>query len=217
MATRSWVHAHYWPKRAGAANYRFCRHCWPDEDSQPSVEKIRVLLEAGFNPGGAFVGCVANKESPGNLINHMRSKHPEELPQDVSATRKAVTDTAGELSFKLDEVLLREWAVRICLGSLSPTRMIDDPNVRSVLERRLKGLAHATRLQQEITAALKDIHQEVLTKLKTAKDSGSKFTIMADTWTTKTKRRSSYCCIYLCLGLLKKISFGACSSSVRLK
>ena len=182
---RSWVHSLFWPKRIGAGDYRFCKVCYPQEEEQPSVDEVKYLIDNQFLPSHAFKGCVQYVSSPSGLANHIRSKHPAQVPDHIQLQRSA--GTLGNKNAKLDLELLTLWAQHIVIGSLREVDLIDDPRVRAVLAPRLPGLAHEDRLQKEVDSCIERIRLEVRTIVQKAKAEGAKFCVSADSWKRLTK------------------------------
>ena len=149
---RSWVHSLFWSKRIGAGDYKFCKVCYPQEEEQPSVDEVKYLIDNQFLPSHAFKGCVQYVSSPSGLANHIRSKHPAQVPDHIQLQRSA--GTLGNKNAKLDLELLTLWAQHIVIGSLREVDLIDDPHVRAVLAPRLPGLAHEDRLQKEVDSCI---------------------------------------------------------------
>lgn len=193
-AERSWVHSMFWPKRMGAGDDRFCKLCFAEEDEQPSVDQVRQLIDAGFAPSGAFRGCVLNKDTPSAMMNHVRAKHPQHLPEYVQEDR---TQGSPHKKRKLDRDLLASWAEHVVLGALREVDFIDDPHVRAVLEPRLPGLGHEDSLQKEVDACVGRIRSEVRRKIAEAKAGKAKFCLSADSWKPKMRLRRSYVAVYL--------------------
>jgi len=191
---RGWVHQHFWPKRAGAGDYRCCKKCWPEEDRQPSVEHIAQLANNGFVPGLHIDGLCLNQHSPGAMTNHIKDHHEYLLPEGVMATRVAQN---GLVQTKVNPDMQREWSVNVVLGALQPVGLVSNKYVRTVLTRRMPGLGAETTLQAEVDQTIRDIQAEVREELSAAKSAGCKFVISADCWKPKMKRRRHYCAVYL--------------------
>ena len=184
----SFAHRHFWPKRLGCEHCRFCKECYPQEDDQPSVEDVRKILDAGFSPSASYSGCVRNESSPSSMINHLMHCRPELCQQQVFR---------GERDVPVDPELMREWALGICICSLRPLGLVDDPHVRKALAPRLKGLGSKATLQEAVDQTIKEIREQVKEKIAQARDENARFVISGDCWKPKMKRENHYLAVYL--------------------
>ena len=195
MKTRSKIHDLFWEKRLGCGDYRFCKLCWSQEEELPEVEKVQHLIEAGFSPSTSFRGCVLNRSSPANMMNHIRAKHHDHLPQNLQEGRTAASP--GEKKASIDLTLLRDWAANLVLGALKEVSLIDNDYLRAVLQDRIPGLAHSSRLQEEVDSVVGDLRAEVQKRVGEAAKQGAKFVLSADSWKPRMRVRRSYVAVYL--------------------
>ena len=87
------------------------------------------------------MGWVSVKmSSTSNMINHIRSHHPEMVPSEVPEDRRAPD------VHNLDRSLLREWGERMVLKPLQPSGLVEETKCISVLQ----GLGGKTKLRQEV-------------------------------------------------------------------
>ena len=195
MAARSQVHALFWPKRLGTQHYRFCKLCFPSEGDVPKVDDVKQVMDAGFEPSKEWRGCVLNRHTPSNMVNHIRSKHPQHLPEHMQLVRAC--EDPDMRKKKIDLQLLRSWAEHMVLGALMPVNLIDDMHLRAVLDPRLPGLAHGGKLQEEVDCVVQGLRDEVARRVAEAKEQGCRFCISADGWKPRMKIRRSYVAVYL--------------------
>lgn len=124
------------------------------------------------------------------MLNHLRAKHPEVLPEHVGAGRSSEASTKRDA---LDSKLVSNW---VCLGSLKPIAMIDDPHIRAVFEGRLQ-LCHEDRLAREVEAVIGEIKEQVKSEVQAARDSGCRFCLSGDSWRPKMRVRKCFLAVYL--------------------
>ena len=172
----SWAHEHLWPKRPGCGYYRFCKHCQKDVEKQPTAEQIAQCVRDGGNPGRELDGCAQNNGSPSAMATHVKEQHSALAPQDVNGRKGQFTDATE----KVDDDLMRDWSTNVSLDTLQALRLIDDPGVRVVFCKRIKGLGGRTRLRKEIESNVEDIREEVTEKLAQASADGCRFCISGD-------------------------------------
>ena len=172
MKTRSKIDDLFWEKRLGCGDHRFCKLCWSQEEEVevPEVEKVQHLIEAGFSPSTSFRGCVLNRSSPANMMNHINAKHQDHSPQNSQEGRTAAS--TGEKKASIDLTLLRDWAANLVLG--------DNDDLRAVLQDCIPGLAHSSRLQEEVDSVVGDLRAEVQKRVAEAVKQGAKFVLRAD-------------------------------------
>ena len=188
----SWVYEHFSDARESCGNYRICRICNP---ALPEDKVIAGMVARGEHPGRMFQGvCQILGSSPSSLINHVRNKHPECLPEGMSPSRTGGAEAGNPNPAKIDMELMTEWAEHVCLRCLLPVSTITD--MRPVLASRLKGLGGETKLQECVDAVVDSIRGEVAAELKSAQESGCKFCLSADTWKPKSKRRQLFLAMY---------------------
>ncbi|CAK9021103.1 Putative cytochrome P450 120, partial [Durusdinium trenchii] len=187
-AERSWVHREFWPARPGVP-VRFCRRC---NAVEPSLEEVQNVIDRGGKPRRHWKGA-CGFASTSAMVNHMRDCHEDALPETVSTERSTPSKSAK----KVDLQLMREWVIYLVLGCLLPFRLVHNRYVKAFLSPRLPGLGGKHALDLEFKAVMQDLREKVLSMIRAARDSGCRFTLSADTWKPKMKRRKHYLACHL--------------------
>lgn len=151
--SKSWVHELFWPKHPDTGHYRFCKIC---NEECPDPRQVAELQKKGTPLSSIYMGVVQNDCSPSSMINHVRAKHEDQLPEHTPVKRKRSDLEEEEMPCK-DHRLLRDWATNMCLGSMCPVKMVRDPNVRKTLHKRLGGLPTDTQIRSELQDVISDI------------------------------------------------------------
>ena len=191
--SKSWVHELFWPKHPDTGHYRFCKIC---NEECPDPREVAELQKKGTPLSSMYIGVVQNDCSPSSMINHVRAKHGDHLPEHTPVKRKRSDLEEEEMPCK-DHRLLREWATNMCLGSMYPVKMVRDPNVRKPLHKRLGGLPTDTQIRSALQDVISDIRAQVRSLIGEAQRQGIQFILSADTWKPKTKKRPHFLAIYL--------------------
>jgi hypothetical protein len=118
------------------------------------------------------------------MINHLLRCWPEVCQERTSRVPQEAA--------AVDQGLMREWALHICIKSLRPVGMIADPDVRAVLAGRLRGLGGKQVLQAEVDDVIVGIRLEVLEQIRVAIRERARFTISGDCWKPKMKRKAHF-------------------------
>ena len=95
--------------------------------------------------------------------------------------------------------LLRDWAQNVVLGALKEVEveLIDNSYLRNCLESRVPGLAHSSKLQEEVDTVVEELKTEVERRVSDAVRQGAKFVVSADSWKPRMRVRRSYLAVYL--------------------
>ena len=126
----SWVHEHFW--KVGASQFRFCKHC---NSTAPTEDVLEELSKNNRHPGTVYLGACKYDSSPSTLINHMRAKHAELLPAEVSEHRK--TESGDLKDSEPDSDLLAQWAEEVVWQALEAGKRSIKPR-KSPPARRAK-------------------------------------------------------------------------------
>ena len=156
MGSTSWVHKLFHPKRVGAGDYRFCKHadCWPTVESQPAVEDLRRLSDAGWRASGVYACCCLNKAgSTSSMVNHTRGIHSERLPEGIQKERQG--EDGDPARDKVDPALMREWSTQLVLKCLHPVSLVED--VKAV--PHIKNLGGSSMLQGVVNEQINEIEK----------------------------------------------------------
>ena len=166
-------------KRSLAKDFRFCKLCWESEPAEETVSQCP-------NPSAKWYGvvkCVGG--STAAMINHLRSVHPEQLPDSVSVDRSQNKRVA------VDPVALHGWSTHMVLGQLLPVRAVEAG--RKVFPQ----LSGKTALQTEVECQIKEIKMELASCIGKAREFGCKFAVSCDSWKTKCVRQQHYVCLLM--------------------
>ena len=94
----NWAHEYFHSKREELGHLRFCQLSY---EQQPEVEEVLEKLRSGTSIVRAYPGSVHNDSSPSSMINHLRAKHPEVVPDDTPKRESLITwATLGRKKFK---------------------------------------------------------------------------------------------------------------------
>ena len=188
----SFAHEYFHEKRPETGNLRWCKLCAPE---QPALQEVQAAVEAGKNLSREFLGAIQNDGSTSAMVNHLRAKHEDVLPEGIGLKRKA---SAEESEMRpRDKTMCRDWVEHMLFAALEPARLVESKHAKAVLVPRLGPLPSRKEITREADRALEDIRQEVSELVQAAVDAGAKFTLSADTWKPKAKRRRHYLAMYL--------------------
>lgn len=195
----NWAHEYFHSKREELGHLRFCQLCY---EQQPEVEEVLEKLRSGTSIVRAYPGSVHNDSSPSSMINHLRAKHPEVVPDDTPKKRKSdhLGDVGSEKVQKTkckDKTLTRDWVEHLIIANLEPVRKAESKHMRALLVPRLGPLPSRKDLDKEFEVVVQDIRDEVAARVAEALKSGSKFCISGDTWKNKGRKRRHYLACYL--------------------
>ena len=182
----AWVHQHFHQKRAGCGPYRFCKLCWQTE---VAVDDVQLVFERGFNPSGCWAGCIKHEDgSTASMVNHIRAKHKDLLPEEMQRKRKNCIESS-----RVDHDLMRRFSTHMILEGLLPENVVN--NARELTE--LGGLGTRRTFQNEVDKQIKDIKAEVRQEVEQAVSDGCRFVFSTDGGKTKTVRTKRYLAMLL--------------------
>ena len=121
--------------------------------------------------------------STAGMINHIRSLHPEKMPESVSVRR-----ADGKRS-KVDPLALRGWSTHMVLGQLLSVRAVEA--ARQVFPQ----LGGRSMLLKGVEHQVDDIKMEMSSAALAAAESGCKCAKSCDSWKTKCVRQQHYICV----------------------
>ena len=157
-------------------------------------DNCRFLTEAsGAKPKDTWEGVISVQTSTSALINHIRSLHPEDLPDEVSPQRKK--GVGDQIPPNAD--LMKDWAAYMVFGAMLPVRLVKDRYVRSALAGRLKGLGGEAPLRNAMSQVEEQLRSSVRESIASAKEKGARFVLSGDTWKPKMKRRRHFLAVHL--------------------
>ena len=190
----SFAHEYFHAKRAETGHLRFCKICAPEI---PPLKDVLAAKEAGKNLTKEFLkfGAVQNDASTSAMVNHLRLKHPETLPSGTPVKRKSSADDVE--TRPRDKTLCRDWVEHMLFAALEPARLVESKHAKAVLVPHMGPLPTRKEVTREADLAVKDIEQEVVQIVKESLEAGAKFTLSADTWKPKAKKRKHFLAMYL--------------------
>ena len=89
------------------------------------------------------------------MNNHLIALHPEVIPAEKRSSRKPMP-VDGDIVGRVNERMIRDWAVNISLANMQPDLLIDQ--VRGTLLSYCKGLAGQTALRETTRQVIDDRH-----------------------------------------------------------
>ena len=117
-----------------------------------------------------------------NMVNHIRSKHPQHLPEHMQLVRACEDPDMRKKKIDLHPLLGRMHGV----GAFMTVNLIDDTHVKAVLDLLPPDLAHGRKLQEEVDCVACTLRDEVARRVAAAKEQGCRFCTSANRWKPKT-------------------------------